>query len=334
MTTDTQTQAEFFMANAVDGELSPAQMTQMMNLPEGDTAKFLAEGGEPDATSDAPAPAPAPADPAATPAPTPAPAGEEPKVILAKDGVHTIPFEKLEEARNSEKAAKAETARVLAELEALKASNTAAPAATPTSTPAPAPGEQDGNIFGDYSDAALAKGIEKLVEQRVAEQVSAVLAPIEKQRQEAALSEHFTKILTAHPNMDSLLESKEFGDWVKAQPSFMHSGITAALKQGTADQVIEVFDSFTNAVKTPAPPASGAPAPASNNAAMVDARAKAAKAIADAKNKPPSSLSEIPGQAGALDESQALLEASTEQLMARFHGKTADQIAQLMSKVI
>lgn len=335
-------QAEFFQAHAVDGTVPPELIGQMMNLPEGDTV-FTTESGTPDPAA-TPAPAPAPADPPApspapAPAETPAPApADDPKpVILAKDGVHTIGYEKLEEARDGEKAAKAEAARLAAENEALRKAQSAAPspAPAPTGAPAPAPaGEVD---FGDYSDAALDKGIRQLVDMRAKELVDDIVAkklgPIEEQRQKDAVTDHFTKILSAHPNMDSILQSAEFADWQKAQPSFTQAAIADVLTKGTAPQVIEVFDSYKKATEK-APPPAPAPSSAPASADAAAAAAKAAEAVAKAKNDPPSSLSEIPGGAGAVDEATAMLEMSPTALLARFNGKSPEEIHRALSKVI
>ena len=78
-------QAEYFLANQVDGELTEAQTLQMLGLPEGDTPK--GDSGEPDTTSET-----KPAAEVAKVDPVQEPVVEKPQVILAKDGVHTIPF--------------------------------------------------------------------------------------------------------------------------------------------------------------------------------------------------------------------------------------------------
>ena len=176
-----QTQAEFYLANAVDGVLSDAQTMQMMSLPEGDTvtsteisdppaADTLNDDDNDDVTAKTVVPAVAPA---ANPVP------EAPKpVVLAKDGVHTIPFETLEAAREGEKHWKTVAEQALQQLEATKA----APAAAAPATDAPAtPAEAFKADFGDFSEEALTKGVEKLVDARVAAivdaKVNTVLAP-------------------------------------------------------------------------------------------------------------------------------------------------------------
>lgn len=105
MTTTQQT--EFLQQHAQDGVMTPEQAAQFLELVEGDTGTKL-----PDTSS---VPSAAPADAAASTDPTaelepsknagelPPPSDVQPDpantVILAKDGKHTIPYSKLEEAR-------------------------------------------------------------------------------------------------------------------------------------------------------------------------------------------------------------------------------------------
>jgi hypothetical protein len=256
-------------------------------------------------------------------------------VILAKDGVHTIEYQKLVDAREAEKAAKAEAEALKAELETLKnAAPPPAPTPAPTSAPAPAADKPD---FGDFSDEAIAAGIEKSVAQRVAAareemkaEVAQMLAPIQQKAVEAATTDHFTTIYKAHPNMDAMLESKELESWITSQPAFAQAGIRHALDKGTASQVVEVFDSFVKATgKTAAPPPPGAPA-----APAVDPKAAAKAAIDAAAAKAPSSLSDIPGSMANHDEAAAMLEMSPTALLRKFEGKTPEQIEALMAKAL
>ncbi|PTT39846.1 hypothetical protein DBR23_10080, partial [Acidovorax sp. HMWF018] len=108
--------------------MTPEQAAQFLELVEGDTGTTLPDaGGEPGAT---------PADAGTTTTPdaerqpstndgesTPA-ASNEPDpanaVILAKDGKHTIPYSKLEEARRNEQTARAAAQAAQDELAALR----------------------------------------------------------------------------------------------------------------------------------------------------------------------------------------------------------------------
>lgn len=181
-------QNEFFEANQVDGNLSEAQMMQMLNLPEGDSTPVV-QSSEPDA--------------AATPEPVTdvVEKVEAEPVILAKDGVHTIPFEKLTEAREAEQHWKRVATEAQQLLEAQKAAQTVA---EKVETPA-----VEGDLFGDFSEEAIAKGVEKLVSAKAAAiqaefdaKLNAVLAPLQEQRAKSAEESHFSAIEAAHPDVE------------------------------------------------------------------------------------------------------------------------------------
>lgn len=323
-------QSEFFEANAVNGRLTDEQTMQMLELPEGDTAQ--AESGEPDAAPvttpvDAAATQPAPAD---KPVDPPAADKAAAPVILAKDGVHTIPFEKLTEARASEQHWKSVAAQMQAQLEAMQQQAPAAQArAAPNEETQAAAGE---DLFGDFSEEALRTGVEKVVAARVAAvtadleaRFAAALEPIQSK---AALTEteaHFQAIESKHPDFESVAQSQELANWIAKQPSFAQAGYTAVLQEGTAPQVVELLDTYKAATGKLAPP------PASDSAAVAAAQA----AIAKAQSKPPTSLSDLPaGSAVAHDPAQAMLEMSGAGAMALFDGKTPEQINALISRVL
>lgn len=335
------TQSEFFQEHAVNGELTDAQMVQMMSLPEGDTSALL-EGGMPAATESAEATPDgeqgttnkAENESATTPEPDPAKA-----VVLAKDGVHTIPYEKLAEAREGEKHWKAQAEAATAELAALRAQAqqradageepTQTDAAVATAQAAIAQGV-DPAIFGDFSEEALAQGIQKLVDMRVQEQVSAALnkalAPIQQKQQIDAVQSHMSAIYAAHPDADSIAESKELADWIAAQPSFARAGYQAVLQQGTTAEVIEFFDTFKQATGKAAQ---------QNTPEQSDVSAAAKAALAKAKAQVPTSLSEIPaGSKAHHDEAEALMEMSDSNALNSFMGKSPEQIRALLERAL
>lgn len=335
------TQSEFFLEHAVNGELTDAQMVQMMSLPEGDTSALL-EGGMPDATESAEATPDgeqgttneAENESATTPDPDPAKA-----VVLAKDGVHTIPYEKLAEAREGEKHWKAQAEAAAAELAALKqqAQQRADAGEAPTQTDAAVATAQaaiaqgvDPAIFGDFSEEALAQGIQKLVDMRVQEQVSAALnqalAPIQQKQEADAATSHLSAIYKAHPDADSIAESKELADWIAAQPSFARAGYQAVLQQGTTAEVIEFFDTFKQATGKAAQ---------QNTPEQSDVSAAAKAALAKAKAQVPTSLSEIPaGSKAHHDEAEALMEMSDSNALNSFMGKSPEQIRALLERAL
>ena len=119
--TQPTTQAEYFQANAVDGELTAAQMMELVQLPEGDIAlapAASANSSVPDAASDAQTQEPTDTQSNTT---ATAPTEAQAQVILAKDGVHTIPYEKLAEAREEGKHWKAQAQAAQDALAALQA---------------------------------------------------------------------------------------------------------------------------------------------------------------------------------------------------------------------
>lgn len=284
-------------------------MMQMLDLPEGDSTPVV-QSSEPEA--------------AATPEPE---AKIEEKVeaepvILAKDGVHTIPFEKLAEAREAEQHWK----KVALEAQQLLEAQKAAPVAEKVETPA-----VEENLFGDFSEESIAKGVEKLVSAKAAAiqaefdaKLNAVLAPLQVQQAKTAEEAHFSAITAVHPDVESIATSAELAKWIDAQPSFVRDGYKAVITQGTAEQVIETLNAFKAATgklaSTPAKP---------------DVLAAAQAAIAKAQSKPPMSLSEIPaGSHAASDEVAAMLEMSSTGIMSKFDGKSPEQIMALMSRVL
>ena len=294
MTTTQQT--EFLQQHAQDGVMTPEQAAQFLELVEGDTGTKL-----PDTSS---VPSAAPADAAASTDPTaelepsknagdlPPPSDVQPDpantVILAKDGKHTIPYSKLEEARQAEQAARA-------------AAPTAADNASALVVKALETGDVDPAIFGDFSEGAMAKGIATLIKQGFVE-LRQEIAPLKEQQQLSEAEKHYAAIYQAHPDADSVAESQELDSWIASKPSFVRDAYRAVLDpqgQGTAAQVIELFDTFKK--ETGATQAAAAPAPS------VDPKAAAKAAIAAAQPAVPASLSDFPGgRAGASSRMEAL----------------------------
>jgi len=304
---------EFFAANQVDGKLTDAQAMQM--LTQGDTVQT--ESGVPNVTAEVKPEPVAKVEPVI--------AAETPQVILAKDGVHTIPFEKLTEAREAEKHWKTVAEQAQQEVEALK-----------SVTPKPAPAEPaattvDNVDFGDYSDDALKAGIKKAVALETAAikaefeaKLAAVVEPLHKQQQVSAADEHFSTIYKAHPDVESVVESKQMNDWIESQPSFARSGIRNVIAEGSAAEVIELLDTFKSATGKLA-----------TTTVPTGAAAAAQAAIAKAQSAPPMSLSEIPaGSAAHTDQAAAMLEMSSAGMLNMFDGKTPEQINALMNRVL
>lgn len=298
------TQQEFLQAHATDGVLSPAHAAEFLELAMGDTGTTLPDdGGEPSATPAAGEGTTGVQDQAEPGAQTP-PSEPDPAntVIMAKDGKHTIPYTKLEEARRGEQHWKAQATQAQQQLEAALAqaqqrqdagvAPTAADNAAAVAAAAIESGEVNPEIFGDFSEAAIAKGVATLVDARVSAalgQFKKELQPITAKHQESEVDAHYNTIYEKHPDADSIYESKELADWINRQPSFTRKAYLAVLDEktgGTAQEVIELFDAFKEA--TGATQAAG-------TADKVDPKAAAKAAVANAQAAVPASLSDIPG---------------------------------------
>lgn len=212
-------------------------------------------------------------------------------VILAKDGKHTIPYSALEEARAEQQQWRQRAEEMQRRIEELQAQQQVPSADEQAAIAEEAIAEGvDADLFGDFSEEAIAKGVQTLVNQRVQAAVEAALKPIQDHAQQAqqrsATEAHYSAIYTAHPDADSIVESTEFAEWANAQPSYALSAIRGVLNGGTAEQINDVFSSFKAATSAPEPE----PEPEQK-----DPKALAAKKVADAKPPVPASLSDFPG---------------------------------------
>ena len=258
--------------------------------------------------------------------------------MLAKDGKHTIPYEKLVQAREGEQhwKAQAETAqRQLADLQA-QAQQRADAGQAPTKTDNQVAAAQaaiasgvDPALFGDFSEEALAKGIATLVDQRVEERVSKAIAPLQQHQQRSAHDAHLDAIYKAHPDADSVAESAELKAWIAGQPSYMRPTLQDVLAKGSAQQVVELFNDFKKATAAPA----AVPAAGQSQAAAADNKAAAQAAIAAAAPAVPASLSDIPGgKADALSPHERLAAMEPAAMAEAMHGMTAEQIDAFLNR--
>jgi hypothetical protein len=187
----------------------------------------------------------------------------------------------------------------------------------------------DPAIFGDFSDEAIAKGVATLVNrasQAILTQVDAKIAPLQQQRAAEVTTSHFDQIIAKHPDLDSVVESKELQDWLKAQPSFARDAYVNVLQKGTATQVIELLDLFKQASPTTRAPA---PTPAPGNVS-----AAAAAAIAKAQERVPTSLSDLPGgrAGGAASREEAWAQMDGAALIDAMADASPEQIERFLNR--
>ena len=296
-----------------DGNLTDAQTAQMLALDpsQGDTGTELPEDDVPDIDAGQPeAKSPPETLPAEAAQPDPEP------VVLAKDGVHTIPFEKLEEARQQAQHWARVAAEKDAEIARLAAAATQAPT-TPATEEATTTPSVDEVTFGDYSDEDMKKGVlavaSAVVSKAVADlntKLEQAIAPIKEQEQAAAMEAHFKALTDANPDHNEIVTGQPLQDWIAKQPSFVRDHYKAVFERGTAPQVIELVSTFK----------SQSGIGQTNAAATAAAAAQKAKdAIANAKVARPTSLTDIPaGSAAHHDEAEAIREMTSTGLMSKF----------------
>lgn len=254
-------------------------------------------------------------------------------VVMARDNKHTIPFEKLSEAREGEKHWRAQAEAAMQELESLKVQ------AQARADTGQVPTQQDNQVaaaeaaiasganpelFGDFSEEALAGGIEKLVQQQVEARLQAALAPYEKREAQSATEAHYSAIYEAHPDADSVAQSQELTDWINSQPTFVRGSMSAVMQEGSTDQVIELLNAFKSSTETQVAGESQA------NAVLLAAKQKLASAKADV----PASLSDFPGgRAGATSTGEAMNEMNGTELLGAMDGMTPEQIEQYLNRL-
>lgn len=327
--------------------MSPAEVLEaaMEGRLDLDSGAIQADGASTTAAQDQPTD-PAPSTEATTATPetekttTADPASEqEPEgaPISSKSGTYTIPFQKLADARSERDTWKAKAEALEAQVQTLSTQQQANLAQAQQDAQARAAAGQaptkadnmvaaaeeamaagaDASLFGDFSEEALAKGIQKLVDQQVEAKVAKALEPLQAKQQKDASESHYDAIYKAHPDASEVAESAEFEAWRNALPSFMRAGVDDALARGTTEQVIEVFTTFkTAAGAKPTPPQTQAKQP-------------------EVERRVPMSLSEMAG-AAPVDEAQQTLQLAENNpggLLDWMSGKTREQIDALMDRV-
>lgn len=329
---------EFIQANAEGGQLTTEQAAQLLELAMGDTGVRPDSSEAPDAAANEGIQQPDNAEAGAATEPDPATA-----VIQAKDGVHTIPYERLTEARQQVQQYKGQLEEQAERLQTMEQELAAARAASQqredageSSTAADrnlAVAEQamemgvDPDLFGDFSEEAIAKGVATLVKQ----QIEQALAPMRnqqlQQQQLEAASTHENAIYTAHPDADAIGESRELSEWITAKVESMPVGVRASVRSGyeqvlsagTAQEVVDLLDAFKRDTGRTQPAA--------------DAKSAAKAAIAGIKPPVPASLSDIPGgTAGPSSRFETLANLAPADMSTAMSGMSPEQIEAFLNR--
>lgn len=325
------------------GDLTPEQAAQLLQMGDtpGDTG---ASASEPSNVPDvAPAQIEGQAVPEGEKTATPDESGltAENAVILAKDGKHTISYDKLVQAREAAHAAQAAQQAMAAQLEAAnqklvelqaQAQARAEAGQAPTQADTNAAAAQaaidagvDPALFGDFSPEAMAKGVAQLVQAQLDARMAAIdakLQPIQQQTARSATEVHLSAIYSAHPDADSIVESQEFAAWKSAQPGVVRAALDAALTTGSTNDVIEVFSAFKAATGQAAVPTA-----TTAKAGQISPAEVAKAAIARAAAPMPASISDIPGgRAGPTNVLEAMENMNGPEMLSAMNAMTPEQI--------
>lgn len=276
--------------------------------------------------------------------------GDEPAgaPIASKSGAYTIPYEKLAEARDRAKTLEGENETLRAQLAELTAKQQANLASAESSAQARADAGQqqsqadqnldaakaaleqgvDASLFGDFSEEAIAKGIATLMGRtreelraELREQAARELKPLKEREAKEAADGHYGAIYAKHPDANEIVQSVEFNSWVKSLPSFQRNAVAAVFdteQGGTAEQVIEVFDTFK----------------AQTGKASAPAAQDKGKAP-EVQRRVPNSLSEMAGEQHQDIAQQVMASAGTDNaaLLERMQDMTPEQIERVMNAI-
>lgn len=276
--------------------------------------------------------------------------GDEPAgaPIASKSGAYTIPYEKLAEARDRAKTLEGENETLRAQLAELTAKQQANLASAESSAQARADAgaaqtqadqnlntakaamEQgvDASLFGDFSEEGIAKGIATLMgslreelRAELREEAARELKPLKEREAKEAADGHYGAIYAKHPDANEIVQSVEFNAWVKSLPSFQRNAVAAVFdteQGGTAEQVIEVFDTFKAQTGKASAPA-------------VQDKGKAP----EVQRRVPNSLSEMAGEQHQDIAQQVMASAGTDNaaLLERMQDMTPEQIERVMNAI-
>lgn len=324
-----QATQEFLDSNAIDGALSPDQAAALMALAEqGDTgAKAPDAGGAPATTLE-------------TDDTTDDKADKTP-VLMAKDGVHTIDYQELVDARQGRQHWKAQAEAVQNELEGLRAAaqERADAGAAPTQTDnmvmaadAAIAAGADPSLFGDFSEEDIARGVRQMVVQQVAAEVSKAVKPLQerheqtlKAQEQSQADSHRDAVLTAHPDAVSIWQSTELQTWIGAKPGYEQAAIRGVLEEGETADLIAVFSRYKAELGIKPSATSAAPNPKAAAQAAIDA--------AQAKGTIPASLSGIPGgRAGGTTVHDQMDAMDAHSLAAAMNGMSEKQVDAFLNR--
>lgn len=283
--------------------------------------------------------------------------GDEPKgaPIASKSGNYTIPYERLETARERNKTLEGENKTLEGENQTLRAQLADLTAKQQANLGKAEDGAQaradagqaqttadqnldaakvaiaqgvDMSLFGSFSEEDIAKGITALVQRtrdelraELHEENAKTLKPLQERDAKTAKDGHYGSIYEKHADADEVVQSAEFEGWKQSLPRFARSSVEAVFDPktgGTAEQVIEIIDTFKAQTGKPAAPSA-------------QGKGKAP----EVQRRVPNSLSEAAGEQHQDVTQQVLASAGTNPhaLMERMQDMSNEQIDRLLNAV-
>ena len=330
------TDLEYFEANQVDGVIPPEKMAGLLlggELPavEAEQEAVPEEEAQPEPMKEV-----VPAEPAAVP--------EKEPVIMAKDGVHTIPYEKLVEARVEASSARTALEEQISKNAELQAAMDKMATAQNAQVEGTATQEETNEILDEvrkeFPDLVTAfetmltkeRGFYTAQIAAQAEEINTLksdIAPVKEKAVEADKKEHFDSIRKVHSDLDAIIAGEELGTWIESQSPAVQKAYVEDIKGGNDVAIIKMLDTFKAAT--------GYQPPAGDTAGQgKQADGQTAAGIPAPKRPVPTSLSEIPGGSQVPhNQVDAIMSAGNplKQIDA-FMGKTPDQIEEILRKAV
>lgn len=171
-------------------------------------------------------------------------------------------------------------------------------------------------LFGDFDEEGLQRGIDYLVDKKVAAILEQKLAPIEQKQIQDLANEHLNAITAVHPDASDVVNSDDFAKWVQSQPSYLVPSIVAVVEQGSASQINELLSNYKATQETP------------TNDELTE---RAKQVLAQTKPPVPNSLSELGGQVVS-DPLQAVASLNGVQMSEAIDSWTPEQIENFLNR--
>jgi hypothetical protein len=113
-----------------------------------------------------------------------------------------------------------------------------------------------GKFFKEYPDLegpikkVAEKMATKIFDDKIGDKIETLetnQAQAEELSQEEADRIHMEKINTAHPDWEKIFDSGALHTWIEKQPGYLQPRLTDIIKNGSAQEVIDMFDSYKRA---------------------------------------------------------------------------------------